>query len=733
MTQDSRLDRALDELTLGQHADPFSLLGPHVQGSGVVIRTLQPSANAVVVRRQDTGALVEMVKRRESGLFEAQIDSAAIFPYTFEITSREHRATGVEDPYRFGRVIADYDAYLFGEGHWLRAWERMGARPATIDGVDGYSFVVWAPNARRVSVVGDFNRWDGRVHAMRNLGASGLWEIFLPHIREGEPYKFEILPSTGDAPLLKADPYALFAELPPKTASITSRFDGYRWRDDDWMSARRERAEALDRPMSTYEVHAGSWRRAGNDQRMLTWRELAAELIPYVTTMGFTHIELMPIMEHPYAKSWGYQVTGYFATTSRHGSPDDFRFFIDECHRADIAVIVDWVPGHFPKDAHGLARFDGTALYEHADPRLAEQPDWGTLSFNYGRHEVRNFLISNALFGLESFHVDGLRVDAVASMIYLDYSRKSGEWVPNTFGGRENLEAIDFLRELNTLTHEQHPGTATIAEESTAFPAVSRPTWVGGLGFTFKWNMGWMHDILTYVQKDPLFRRWEHQHLTFSMLYAFNENFVLPFSHDEVVHGKRSMFEKAPGDDWQKAATLRTLYAFMYAHPGKKLMFMGSEFGQRSEWDSDRSLDWHLTSEPLHRGVQRFVEDVNKLYRAQPALFQLDFESAGFQWIDCNDHESSVVSFIRHAHDPADSVIVIVNWTPLVRYNYRVGVPQAGHYTELLNGDADVYGGGNVGNQGALDTEAIAAHGHPQSLNLTLPPLAALIFKHLSA
>ena len=501
------------------------------------------------------------------------------------------------------RIISDYEAYLFGEGHWLRAWEKMGARPASVDGVSGYSFVVWAPNARGVSVVGDFNAWDGRTHALRTLGASGLWEGFIPGLSEGTLYKLEIHQPNGP-PLLKSDPFALAAEQPPRTASVTSRLDGYAWSDDAWMTARRERGTALDRPMSIYEVHPGSWRRKPEEgNRPLNWREMAAELVPYVGGLGFTHIELMPVMEHPFDGSWGYQVTGYFAPTSRYGSPDDFRFFVDTCHQAGIAVLLDWVPGHFPKDAHGLARFDGTALFEHLDPRQGEHQDWGTLIYNYSRHEVRNFLITNALYWLEAFHVDGLRVDAVASMIYLDYSRKAGEWVPNAHGGRENLDAIDFLRELNTVTHREQPGTGMIAEESTAFPAVSRPIWVGGLGFTYKWNMGWMHDILTYASKDPLYRRWEHQHLTFSMLYAWNENFILPFSHDEVVHGKGAMLDKIPGDEWQKAATLRALYAYMFVHPGKKLMFMGSEFGQWREWNHDESLDWHLTSEPIHGGL----------------------------------------------------------------------------------------------------------------------------------
>jgi len=626
------------------------------------------------------------------------------------------------------RIVSEYEAYLFGEGRWLDAWRKMGARPADVEGRSGFSFVVWAPNASAVSVVGDFNAWDGRRNPMTHLGPSGLWETFVPDLAAGEFYKFEIQTAAG--PIVKADPYALRFERPPRTASITEDLGEHAWQDAAWMADRDARGTALDRPMAIYEVHAASWRRNPIEGfRSLTWRELAAELVPYVVKMGFTHIELMPVMEHPFAGSWGYQVTGFFAPTSRLGSPDDFRAFVDACHQQGIGVILDWVPGHFPKDDFALARFDGSALYEHADPRQGEHSDWGTLVFNFGRHEVRNFLLTNALYWLDAFHIDGLRVDAVASMLYLDYSRKEGQWVPNKYGGRENLEAIDFLRELNTTTHGQFPGTMTIAEESTAFPAVSRPTWVGGLGFTFKWNMGWMHDILTYVSKDPVHRRWEHRHLTFSMLYAYHENFVLPFSHDEVVHGKRSMIAKVPGGNWQQTATLRVLYAFMTVHPGKKLLFMGAELGQGREWHHDESLDWSLLEQPLHAGLQRFVQDLNALYRREPALYQLDFDPAGFEWIDCNDHETSTISLIRRAADRDDWVVAILNWTPVPREGYRVGVPEPGYYAEILNSDADVYGGSNVGNEGGRETEPIAAHGHAQSLFLTVPPLAALVLK----
>ena len=629
------------------------------------------------------------------------------------------------------RIITDYEAYLFGEGHWLQAWEKMGARPAVVDGRAGYSFVVWAPNARDVSVVGDFNRWDGRGHALKSLGASGLWETFVPGLAAGSNYKFEIHPQYG-APFTKCDPYGLSMERPPRTASITSHLGEYEWRDAAWIAERQERGTVLDGAMSVYEVHAGSWRRNPLEGfRSLSWRELALELVPYVKEMGFTHIELMPVMEHPFEGSWGYQVTGFFAPTSRMGTPDDFRAFVDACHLAGIGVLLDWVPGHFPKDDFALARFDGTALYEHADPRQGEHQDWGTLIFNYGRHEVRNFLLSNALFWLESFHIDGLRVDAVASMLYLDYSRQESQWVPNRYGGRENLDAIDFVRELNNITHQHFPGTVMIAEESTAFPAVSRPTWVGGLGFTFKWNMGWMNDILTYVGKDPLYRRWEHRHLTFSMLYAYNENFVLPLSHDEVVHGKGSLMTRVPGDAWQKAATLRTLFSFMFVHPGKKLLFMGSELGQWHEWNHDDSLDWSLLGQPMHAGLQKFVKDLNHLYQGEASLHQRDFDGSGFEWIDCNDYESSVISLIRHAADPADWLIAVLNWTPVARHDYRIGVPEAGYYAELLNSDAEYYGGSNAGNQGGVNTEDVASHGRPYSLNLTVPPLGAVILKRV--
>jgi 1,4-alpha-glucan branching enzyme len=732
-----RIDRAIEAHVNGNYSDPFALLGPHQLsqeddgGRGVVIRACHPAAQEVEVLRRDTGAVVPMARRHPYGFYEAAFDdAAAVFDYRLRVTYPGGHNVEVDDPYRYGRVIDDYDLHLFSEGSLLRAYDHFGAHVRTIGDASGVHFAVWAPNAERVSVVGDFNGWDGRVHSMRALGASGVWEIFVPGLGEGERYKFEVRSRQNGALLQKADPYGFGFELPPKSASVVTRLGGYEWRDRDWLDRRAAANGWLRAPMAAYEVHLGSWARvAGDGERFLSYRELAERLVPYAKKQGYTHLELLPVMEHPFSGSWGYQVVGYYAPTSRHGAPEDFKYFVDECHRHGLGVILDWVPGHFPKDAHGLARFDGTALYEHEDPRQGEQRDWGTLVFNYGRNEVRNFLTANALFWLDEYHVDGLRVDAVASMLYLDYSRSEGEWVPNRFGGRENLEAIDFLRHLNALTHERHPGSVMIAEESTAFPAVSRPTYVGGLGFTFKWNMGWMHDILLYAAKDPVYRRWEHRHLTFSMLYAFSENFVLPFSHDEVVHGKRSMLDKMPGDVWQKAANLRALYGFMYGHPGKKLMFMGCEFGQWREWAHDRSLDWHLLDEPVHEGLRRWVEDLNWVYQREPALHEMDGDPAGFEWIDCSDNENSVIAFLRRASDPRDSVVIVMNFTPVPREGYLIGVPEPGRYRELLNSDADIYGGGNVGNGGGVWSEPVVTHGRPDAIRLTLPPLGCLMLK----
>ena len=718
---------ALDALASGRHHDPFGVLGPHLKDGRVVIRSIFPAAEAMTVVREGAPD-VAMDRRHEAGVFEATLPAPDGVPDYRIRVQYAGGGTGVfDDPYRYGRVISDYDLYLFGEGKHTRIYDRLGAHPMRIGDAQGVHFGVWAPNGQRVSVVGDFNAWDGRVHPMRSLGASGVWEIFIPAAQVGQRYKFEIVTQSGDL-LVKTDPFGFAFEVPPLSASIIVS-PSHEWRDTAWMQGRQAHESWYRRPMAVYEVHLGSWARIPEeDERYLSYPELAERLIAYVKEMGYTHIELLPVMEHPFSGSWGYQVTGFFAPTSRFGPPEGFKAFVDACHQAGIGVILDWVPGHFPKDAFALAKFDGTALFEHQDPRQGEHRDWGTLIFNYGRNEVRNFLLANALFWLQEYHVDGLRVDAVASMLYLDYSRQADEWVPNRFGGRENLEAIEFIRQLNTLTHAEHPGSITVAEESTAWPSVSRPTYVGGLGFTYKWNMGWMNDILEYVKQDPIHRRWHHSHLTFSLLYAFSENFILPFSHDEVVHGKGSMFGKIPGDDWQKAATLRALYGFMYAHPGKKLMFMGSEFGQGREWNFDRSLDWDLLDQPLHAGLRRFVQDLNRAYAAEPPMHDVDFDGAGFSWIDCNDSENSVIAFIRRAED-GSFVVAIVNFTPVPRDGYRIGVPAAGGYTELINSDSEIYAGGNMGNDGLVFTEPIASHGHADSLRLTLPPLGFLLLK----
>jgi 1,4-alpha-glucan branching enzyme len=728
VSQTSPLETALTALANGRNRDPFAVLGPHRDPlqDGTTIRTFQPAASAVEVRLPD-GALVEMSPRAPKGLFEAVLPADAA-EYRLRVTLPDH-VVEYDDPYRYGRVLTDFDLYLLGEGTHNRAYEKLGAHRVTLGTTTGVHFAVWAPNADRVSLIGDFNRWDGRVHPMRLLMPNGIWELFVPDLPDGMKYKFEIRTRYGGL-LEKSDPFGFAFEVPPLSASIVRDITGYEWGDADWMETRIAQGCWLNRPMTIYEVHLGSWARyVEENDRFLTYRELAERLVPYVKGMGFTHIELLPVMEHPFSGSWGYQVLGFFAPTSRFGTPEDFKFLIDACHQAGLGVILDWVPGHFPKDGHGLAQFDGTALYEHADPRQGEHRDWGTLIFNYGRNEVRNFLLSNALFWLDEYHVDGLRVDAVASMLYLDYSRQAGEWIPNRYGGRENLEAIAFVQELNRLTHGRHPGSITAAEESTAWPGVTRPTHVGGLGFTYKWNMGWMHDMLSYIEKDPVHRRWEHDLITFSGLYMHTENFILPFSHDEVVYGKRSMLDKMAGDVWRKFANLRALYGYMYAHPGKKLLFMGGEFGQWREWNHDNSLDWHLLEDPIHAGLQRYVRDLNWHYGAQPALHEVDFKSEGFRWIDCHDNENSVVSIVRYARDPRDFVIALFNFTPVPRERYRVGVPAAGWYSELLNSDAEAYGGGNIGNSGGVPSEPAASHGFDHSISLTLPPLACLLLK----
>ena len=726
-------DDILDAVASGTADNPFAILGPHAAThngrSVIVIRTMQPSATGVDLLVGDRA--LPMDKRHADGLFELSIDAAGRSPADLFYRLRAHEDGASRefiDPYRFGQVLSDFDLHLFAEGTHYRAWEKLGSRRLSVDGVAGVHFGVWAPNAQRVSVIGDFNRWDGRVHPMRKLVPSGIWEIFIPELPERSCYKFEVRTSGGHL-LHKTDPYGRYFEIPPNTASVVFE-ERYEWRDTEWMRDRASFDGWRERPMSIYEVHLGSWRRVPEDGgRTLTYRELADTLVPYVREMGYTHIELMPVMEHPFSGSWGYQVIGFFAPTSRYGTPDDFRYLVDECHRHGVGVILDWVPGHFPKDRHGLAEFDGTSLYEHADPRKGEHQDWGTLIFNYGRNEVRTFLLSNALFWLEEFHVDGLRVDAVASMLYLDYSRGASEWIPNQFGGRENLEAVEFLKQLNVLTHGRAPGSITVAEESTAWPAVSRPVYVGGLGFSYKWNMGWMHDMLQYVQEDPVHRRWHHNQVTFSMLYAFTENFVLPFSHDEVVHGKRAMLDKMPGDLWQKHANLRALYGYMFTHPGKKLMFMGGEFGQWREWNYDTSLEWHLLQYAEHQGLRRWVQDLNHTYQHEASLHEVDFDYAGFQWIDCCDNENSVMSFVRRAKNPDDYTVVVVNFTPVPRLDYRIGVPDGGWYRELLNSDSARYSGSNMGNGGGASAEYRPMHGFEYSMSITVPPLGLVLFK----
>jgi len=726
----SSTDVALIALAEGRNRDPFAVLGPHpdeTDRSRLVIRAFQPSAHSVEIRLPD-GELQPMRRRRPRGVFEGVV-AIDVRDYRLRVTYANDHVLELDDPYCYGRVLTDFDLHLFGEGTHYRAFEKLGAHRISVGSTVGIHFAVWAPNADRVSVMGDFNGWDGRVHPMRLLAPNGLWEIFIPNLPDGEKYKFEIRTRSGGL-LEKSDPFGFAFEVPPASASIVHDLAGYEWRDQEWMRLRPGQGGWLEQPMTIYEVHLGSWARVTEEaDRFLTYQELAQRLVPYVKEMGFTHIELLPVMEHPFAGSWGYQVLGFFAPTSRFGSPEDFKRFVDTCHEAGIGVILDWVPGHFPKDGHGLAQFDGTALYEHADPRQGEHRDWGTLIFNYGRNEVRSFLLSNALFWLEEYHVDGLRVDAVASMLYLDYSRHAGEWIPNRFGGRENIEAIGFLQELNRLTHGRCPGTITAAEESTSWPGVTRPVHVGGLGFTYKWNMGWMHDMLEYAHSDPVHRRWDHNLITFSALYMHTENFILPFSHDEVVHGKGSMLDKIPGDVWQKHATLRTLYGYMYGHPGKKLLFMGGEIGQWREWNHDRSLDWHLLEDPLHAGLQRFLKDLNWRYREEPALHQADFQSEGFRWIDCHDNENSVVSVVRYARHPDDFVVMVFNFTPVPRAGYRIGVPAPGWYAEILNSDSAQYGGGDVGNGGGVQSEPVAAHGFDQSLRLIVPPLGCLLLK----
>jgi len=720
--------RSLVELT---HQSPHSLLGmqPLGDGSGLVARAMLPDAAKVEIQptHEKGKPRLELNRIPNTDIFEGVTKSAnKVYAYDLVITDKAGKTRRTRDAFSFLPTLGESDLFLFGKGDERKIFEKLGAQLRTIDGVPGTSFAVWAPNAQRISVVGDFNNWDGRFHPMRLLGASGVWEIFIPGVGVGAHYKFEIRDAHGNIKL-NTDPFGFFFEVAPKQAAIVWDTRKFKWNDTAWLKKRRDH-DALRSPMSVYEVHVGSWQKKSANESW-SYRELAKPLVEYVKRLGFTHVEFLPVAEHAYYPSWGYQVTGFYAPTSRFGTPDDFQFLVNALHEAGIGVIVDWVPAHFPRDEWALAKFDGTALFEHEDPRKGAHQDWGTLIFNFGRNEVSNFLVANALFWCERFHIDGLRVDAVASMLYLDYSRKEGQWIPNQFGGRENLEAIEFLKKFNHITHTEFPGVMTIAEESTAWPLVTRPPYLGGLGFSFKWNMGWMHDTLGYFKHEPVHRKYHQNDLTFAMLYHFNENFILPLSHDEVVHGKGSLIGRMPGDDWQKFANLRALFAYQWLFPGKKLVFMGGEFGQRAEWNENAQLDWWLLDAgPFHRGLQKFVGDLNKLYAATPALWQADYDHAGFWWIDCNDRENSILSFMRQTADGSKQLAVILNLTPVPRPNYRIGLPRAGKWREVLNSDAGIYGGGNTGNLGGVTAGNHPCHGQQHSAEFYLPPLSAVAF-----
>jgi 1,4-alpha-glucan branching enzyme len=695
-------------------ANPHAVLGAHTVAEGVVVRAYRPEATSVRVLPFG----VELRRAGSDGLFEGVVEGASLpLAYELEVAYPDGSSYRLRDPYAYLPTLGELDLHLAAEGRHADLFERLGAHVREIDGVEGVAFAVWAPNARAVSVVGDFNSWDGRLHPMRSLGSSGVWELFLPGVAEGARYKFQVVGREGRV-RLKADPFAFRTEVPPANASVVFR-PSHAWADAEWLE-RRSGWEPHARPMSVYEVHLGSW------SNTTSYLDLADQLGDYVSDLGFTHVELLPVLEHPYSGSWGYQVTGFFAPTARYGTPDEFRAFVDRLHDRGIGVLLDWVPAHFPRDEWALARFDGTALYEHEDPRRGAHPDWGTLEFNFGRNEVRNFLLASALYWLRECHCDGLRVDAVASMLYLDYSRKPGEWVPNSFGGNEDLEAIAFLKELNEQVHATEAGVVMTAEESTAFPGVSRPTYLGGLGFGFKWNMGWMHDTLGYFAREPVHRRFHHHELTFSLIYAFSENFVLPLSHDEVVHGKGSLLQKMPGDRWQRFANLRALYAYMWAHPGKKLLFMGGELAQEGEWSAERTLDWHLLERGEHAGVQQLVRDLNRVYGVEPALWEVDFEPAGFRWIEPNDAAANVLAFLRFSRDGRRTVAAVCNFSPVVREGYRIGLPSAGRWHELLNTDSSLYGGSGVGNLGGVEATADPWHELPASAPVTLPPLAVV-------
>ncbi|PLK48235.1 1,4-alpha-glucan branching protein GlgB [Uliginosibacterium sp. TH139] len=707
-----------------RHGDPFSIMGLHATADGGFwLRCFVPGAASVDVVDRARKRRGTLSQRHPAGFFEGLIDTKRGFHYRLRVTWQDGSVLTLEDPYRFPPVLGEQDVWWLGEGTHLRPYEILGARHREIDGVAGTSFAVWAPNASRVAVLGDFNGWDNRRHPMRLRRECGVWEIFLPAVPEGACYKYEVRASNGHTLPLKADPYALQCELRPSTASVVSHLP-----PAVAPSPERQRANALDQPVSIYEVHLASWRKKNDGQDWLNWDELAEQLLPYAQWMGFTHLELMPISEHPFDGSWGYQSIGLYSPTARFGDTVGFTRFVERAHAAGIGVLLDWVPAHFPTDAHGLANFDGTHLYEYADPREGFHQDWNTLIYNFGRTEVRNFLIANALYWLERYNVDGLRVDAVASMLYRDYSRKEGEWIPNAQGGRENLEAIDFLKRMNEIVGAERPQAITLAEESTSYPAVSRPTFAGGLGFHYKWNMGWMHDTLQYMARDPIHRKHHHNEMSFGLVYAFSENFVLPLSHDEVVHGKGSLLGKMPGDRWQKFANLRAYYGFMWGHPGKKLLFMGGEFAQEREWNHDQSLDWHLTDDALHAGVQHLVRDLNHVYRDCPALHQRDVEGGGFEWIAHSDAEHSIYSFVRYGHGDTPPVVVVCNFTPTVHHAWRLGVPREGNYVERINTDSEFYGGSNVGTPSAR-SQGLAWQDKPDSIQIDLPPLATVIFE----
>ena len=729
MTKTGSIDQQVQALLRGSQENPFCFLGPHrINSDRIQVRAFLPTAQRAWIVAHE--AALPMRRIHETGLFEGHLaaDNPVKIPhYQLRAANQQGKLIDMHDPYAFPPLLSEFDLHLLGEGQYLEAYNGLGAQLREIDGVEGVNFAVWAPNATGVSVVGDFNHWDARTHAMRKLIPSGVWELFVPRLNPGEKYKYRIF--HGGRFVDKSDPYGFWAELPPRTASVVSDLNKFQWTDDRWLQ-QRAAIDPLNRPISIYEVHLGGWKRfASGPTDWFGYRELAHQLVEYCQRMGYTHLELMPISEHPFIGSWGYQTVGYFSVTSRYGTPEDFMYFVNYCHEHGIGVILDWVPAHFPRDDHGLRRFDGTALYEHDDPRQGEHPDWGTMIFNYARNEVRNFLLSNALFWLDKYHIDGLRVDAVASMLYLDYSRNEGEWIPNEYGGRENLAAISFLKRFNELAHERHPGVLTVAEESTAWGGVSRPTFVGGLGFSLKWNMGWMNDTLRYFHRDPVFRKYHHNEITFSMIYAFTENFVLPFSHDEVVHGKGSMLDQMPGDLWQRFANLRLLYSYMWTHPGKKLLFMGDDIAQWHEWNHNESLQWHLLQWDSHRGIQKLVQDLNQLYVNQPALYELDFEPAGFEWIDCHNHHDSVLAYLRRGKDSAEELVVAVNLTPVPRKQYPIGVPRSGWYQEVFNSDAAIYGGSNIGNFPGRQSSAKPAQGRQHSIGVDLPPLAVVVFK----